>query len=103
MKAEVRITRNFKKEAKPLIKKLHDNMPTLLRFLGFRFFFYSNEGKEPPHVHIEKGDAEGKFWLDPVEEEYMDGFTKSEEKQVRKIIEEHQQNFKNNWHEHFNS
>lgn len=78
-------------------------MPTILRLLGFRFFFYSNEGSEPPHVHIEKGDAEGKYWLEPVEEEYMDGFTKSEEKQVKKIIEEQQQNFKNDWDEHFSN
>lgn len=68
-------------------------MPTILRLLGFRFFFYSNEGNEPPHVHIEKGDAEGKYWLDPVEEDSMDGFSNSEEKQVRKIITDHQQKF----------
>lgn len=29
-------------------------MPTILRLLGFRFFFYSNEGTEPAHVHVEK-------------------------------------------------
>jgi Domain of unknown function (DUF4160) len=32
-------------------------MPTLLRIEGFRFFFYSSEGQEPPHVHVEKGDG----------------------------------------------
>ncbi|MBX7115888.1 MAG: DUF4160 domain-containing protein [Myxococcaceae bacterium] len=26
-------------------------MPTLLVIEGFRFFFFSNEGMEPPHVH----------------------------------------------------
>ncbi|MFM9947502.1 MAG: DUF4160 domain-containing protein [Saprospiraceae bacterium] len=36
-------------------------MPTILKWLGFRFFFYSNEGNEPPHVHIEKGEALGKY------------------------------------------
>jgi hypothetical protein len=41
-------------------------MPTLLRIEGFRFFFYSNEQDEPPHVHVEKGDGEAKFWLQPV-------------------------------------
>ncbi len=29
-------------------------MPTLLQAEGFRFFFYSNERQEPPHVHVEK-------------------------------------------------
>jgi hypothetical protein len=77
-------------------------MPTILRLLGFRFFFYSNEGNEPPHVHIEKGDAEGKYWLDPVEEDYMDGFTKAEEKRAHEIVAEHQENFKKDWHDYFN-
>ena len=36
-------------------------MPTLLRVEGFRFFFYSNERQEPPHVHVEKGDGEAKL------------------------------------------
>lgn len=43
-------------------------MPTILMMLGWRFFFYANEGNEPIHVHCQKGDGEGKFWLD------MDGF-----------------------------
>ena len=41
-------------------------MPTVLRLGPFRFFFFSNEGTEPPHVHVERGDGHGKFWLDPV-------------------------------------
>ena len=31
-------------------------MPTILRILGFRFFFFSGEGAEPPHIHVEHGD-----------------------------------------------
>ena len=27
-------------------------MPTILRRDGYRFFFYSKEGKEPPHIHV---------------------------------------------------
>jgi hypothetical protein len=77
-------------------------MPTILRLLGFRFFFYSNENNEPVHVHIEKGDAAGKYWLNPVEKDSMDGFNKKEEKQVREIIEKQQDNFKNEWNEYFN-
>lgn len=39
-------------------------MPTLLLIKGLRFF-YSNENNEPAHVHITKGNAEGKVWLEP--------------------------------------
>ncbi|HET6238742.1 MAG TPA: DUF4160 domain-containing protein [Acetobacteraceae bacterium] len=42
-------------------------MPTVLRVDGFRFYFYSLEGNEPPHVHIEYGDSLAKYWLVPVE------------------------------------
>ncbi len=38
-------------------------MPTVLRWGPYRAFFYSNEGGEPPHVHVRAGDAEAKFWL----------------------------------------
>jgi hypothetical protein len=42
-------------------------MPTILRLDGYRFYFYSGEGNEPPHIHIEFGDKLAKYWLDPVE------------------------------------
>lgn len=41
-------------------------MPTVLLIAGYRFHFYSNEGTEPPHVHVASGDGECKFWLGPV-------------------------------------
>ena len=41
-------------------------MPTVLRARGYRFFFFSNEGKEPPHIHVESAGKYAKFWLDPV-------------------------------------
>jgi hypothetical protein len=40
-------------------------MPTILRIAGFRFFFFSNEGEEPPHVHVERAESVAKFWLQP--------------------------------------
>ena len=42
-------------------------MPTLLRVEGFRFFFFSNEGQEPPHVHVSKDDGVAKLWLAPLQ------------------------------------
>ena len=27
-------------------------MPTVLRIGPFRFHFYSDEGNEPPHIHV---------------------------------------------------
>jgi hypothetical protein len=39
-------------------------MPTVLRLLGMRFFYWSSE-HEPIHVHFIKGDAEARFALEP--------------------------------------
>ncbi len=41
-------------------------MPTILRIGQFRFHFYSDEGTEPPHIHVRSPDGECKFWLEPV-------------------------------------
>ncbi len=76
-------------------------MPTVLRLSGFRFFFYSNEGFEPAHIHVEKGDCEAKFWLEPVELVYSIGFSAKEINQLRKITLEYQQLFNKAWHEYF--
>ena len=40
-------------------------MPVIFRERGARFFFFSNEGspREPVHIHVEKDEAEAKFWL----------------------------------------
>ena len=42
-------------------------MPTVPYVEGNRFFFYSREEHEPPHIHIEHGDKLAKYWLQPVE------------------------------------
>ncbi len=72
-------------------------MPTILRLLGYRFFFYSNEGTEPPHIHVEKADGVAKFWLEPVELANSYGFTAKEVSQLRKVIIDYQQPFKDAW------
>lgn len=73
-------------------------MPTLLEFNGLRFFFYSNESNEPIHVHIVKGDAHGKVWLEPsIEINYLEGFTPSEKKKIMTVIQKHSENFKAKW------
>ena len=41
-------------------------MPTVLRIGAFRFHFYSDEGNEPPHIHVATPDGECKFWLEPI-------------------------------------
>ena len=78
-------------------------MPTVLNKDGFRFFFYSDEGNEPAHIHVTKGDAEGKIWLEPISKvAYLHGFTNAEIKQITIIVFEYLEKFKTQWHGHFN-
>ncbi|MCB0611211.1 MAG: DUF4160 domain-containing protein [Lewinella sp.] len=76
-------------------------MPTVLNILGFRFFFYSNEGNEPPHIHVEKGNGYGKYWLEPLERDYMNNFSPRDEHKVDEIVQEQKVNFLNKWYEYF--
>jgi len=75
-------------------------MPTVATIDGFRFFFYSEERTEPPHIHVEKGDFETKFWLDPVKKAVNWNFPVKDLKRVRDIIEENQALFIQKYNEH---
>ncbi len=41
-------------------------MPTVFRVGSYRFHFYSDEGIEPPHIHVRFDGSDCKYWLDPV-------------------------------------
>jgi hypothetical protein len=76
-------------------------VPTLLVVEGFRFYFFSLEGTEPPHVHVEKGGGRAKLWLSPVELVYSRGLTRAEFRRARELTQEHGQYFLQRWNEHF--
>lgn len=78
-------------------------MPTVLKVKGYRFFFFSLEGNEPPHIHIEHGDKVAKFWLDPVNLVSSYGFRSHDFTKVRAIVIEHRLTFLEKWNEHFSS
>jgi hypothetical protein len=49
-------------------------MPTALIVGPYRFFFYSGDGGEPPHIHVERDQHVAKVWLDPVRLARTGGF-----------------------------
>ena len=75
-------------------------MPTLLVTEGYRFFFFSNEGQEPPHVHVRRGDGVAKVWLETVRIAYSTGLNPAELRRVRELTVEHQVAFLERWNEH---
>ncbi|MBS1487577.1 MAG: DUF4160 domain-containing protein [Bacteroidetes bacterium] len=79
-------------------------MPTILLVKGFRFFFFSADGNEPVHIHVKKGDGDGKIWLQPdVRTAYMLDFTAQEERQIIDIVTEKRDLIILKWNEYFKS
>lgn len=76
-------------------------MPTILREQGYRFFFFSNEGDEPPHVHVESGRGYAKLRLDPVEVVRSIGYKNSELAFLRDLVIENAGRFKEKWDAYF--
>ena len=76
-------------------------MPTVSRIKGFRFFFFSNEAKEPVHIHVESDDKYAKFWLEPVRLAKSVGYSAKEMSEIRKLIVENADVFKRRWDEYF--
>lgn len=64
-------------------------MPTVLRERGFRFFFWSNERNQPPHVHVDSGDGFAKFWLSPIYVAMSVGYDAGEMRDLFAIVTEH--------------
>ena len=45
----------------PNRKPYREDVPTILRERGFRFFFYMADKFEPPHVHVQREDCAAKL------------------------------------------
>ena len=75
-------------------------MRTVLRVAGYRFFFYSNERREPAHVHVEQAERYAKFWLSSVSLAESRGFRSGELGELRRLVFEYQILFQEKWNEH---
>ena len=76
-------------------------MPTIFRENGYRFYFYSHEPNEPPHVHIDKGGATLKAWLEPVELAKASGFRPREINVILSMVADNRSTLLEAWHEFF--
>jgi hypothetical protein len=76
-------------------------VPTVLRERGFRFFFWSNERNEPPHVHVESGDGYAKVWLAPVRLAQSVGYGPREVRDLLAIVRDQREQLEQAWHEYF--
>ena len=76
-------------------------MPTVFRRDGYRFYFYSHEPNEPPHVHVDKGGISLKAWLEPVALARNLGFRAHELNGILTLVREHRAELLEAWHGHF--
>lgn len=76
-------------------------MPTVLRLLNWRFHFYSDEGMEPPHIHVDTGGGECKYWLEPIRLARSRNIAPTELRRIEAAVFEHQGLFKEKWHDFF--
>ena len=93
-------------DCKPIFKPLYwrldrRKMPTILTIEGYRFFFYSSDRPEPPHIHIEHGGHTAKVWLDPARLQDSHGFTRTEINKILRIIGDKQELLLRRWNEYF--
>jgi hypothetical protein len=79
------------------------SMPTVLREGPYRFFFYSGDREEPPHIHVERDDNIAKFWLEPVRLQNSIGFNRREINRIRRLVEQNRQSILEHWHEFFDN
>jgi hypothetical protein len=76
-------------------------MPTILVQGPYRFFFYSGDRGELPHIHVEKEHMRAKFWLSPVRLQRSGGFSRGETNRIQWLVEESREYLLRSWNEFF--
>ena len=63
--------------------------------------FYSSDGGEPEHVHVEQEDSIAKVWLEPVRLEWSRGFNRVDLARINTLILENREFLMEAWREYF--
>jgi hypothetical protein len=72
-------------------------MPTILRWRGRRFYFYSSDGDEPPHVHVDHSGRTIKVWLGNLKVAHNDGYSMRELTAILDVVDRHRGRFVEAW------
>jgi hypothetical protein len=72
-----------------------------MRLGSYRFFFYSAEGAEPPHIHVSEQGREAKFWLHDMSVARNRGFADHELNAIIRHISVYRMRLQAAWSEHF--
>ena len=77
------------------------HMPTVLRSGPYRFFFFSGDRDEPPHIHAERESNTAKFWLQPTRLARSSGFSRTELRRIETLVRDGQEGMLRAWNEFF--
>ena len=61
-------------------------MPTIRSSGPYRFYFYSHEPNEPPHVHVDSDQASCKVWLSQLALSSSLGFKANELREIERLV-----------------
>ena len=78
-------------------------MPTIDNIGPYRFYFYSSDANEPPHIHVKREKFTAKFWLHPIRLQKSKGFSGYDLRKIQKLIEQNKEIFKEKWNEYFST
>jgi hypothetical protein len=76
-------------------------MPTVLRWKKYRFFFYSADQWEPPHIHVVASGNEAKLWLNNCSVAVNMGFSAKELGEIVGKAREQRESFLEAWNDYF--
>jgi hypothetical protein len=82
---------------------VRSQMPTVFQVRPYRLFFYSADGGEPPHIHIERDDRIAKYWLSPVRLGRSSGFSARDLRDIERIVAERETALLEAWHDYFDA
>ncbi len=75
-------------------------MPTVFRYEGYRFFFFSDDHL-PRHIHIEKGDSYVRIELSNLKVTDSYHISRKEIRKLQKLVELKRDILKGAWDEYF--
>lgn len=73
-------------------------MPTVLRSGPYRFYWFSHDAIEPPHIHVDRDDRSLKIWLDSLAVARNDGFGPVEKGRIVALVRAHRGWLLEEWH-----
>ncbi len=75
-------------------------MPTVFRYEGYRFFFFSDDHL-PRHIHIEKGDSYVRIELSNLKVTDSYHISPKEIRKLQKLVESKREILRGAWNEYF--